>query len=443
MASVLIVASGEEDRRFLQSALEGHQLWFASTAEEALSSAKVEAPQILLADFRTIGAESDLFRTAAERHPRVHRLLWAQHDDLPTILQTRQSKLVARILPKPGKAWNLQKAVNELFADRATAGDAHPGSWEEAHELIRGTALRAVRIPGSVLRSLPPEAAHLQMEFVIVRDAKFEQFRAASFESWGEPIRRRGWNPWGDAHPVERLFGRVGRKQDVFVRAVGDGASHVYLALLPWARRGESRLTILLGIQTPEEPAPHRAALESVHTEVTQQLSQFFVPALAEEASRIPAAQYLPEYDWVVTRSYVGADRRRAPTSFANPHVMLGRRKYVPRALAALADVFVDRFAPWVLACFAAYLVLAVADSILTWHYVRSGAAIELNPLIRPLLEGSPWLFFLAKNAAAIAVFLVIARFQFFRIGRWFVYATVAAYALLDAYWIWLLTASS
>lgn len=437
--TLLLVVDSEADRAHLQSALRDHRLLFAGSAAEALERITREAPQLLIVDFGLIGSEGDLLRRLSEEHAGVPRVLWAAHTDLQEIVRMRANLLVSRILPKPGQPWAIQRVVDQLLTEvPAEEGAGELPDLESALALLHWTAVRAARLPGSVLRPLPAEARHLQLEFVANRDVRLEFFEKNVFPRWGKPIRR-SWAFWRASSPIARLFGRIGREQQIIARRVAGGTADAYLAILPWSRRGEGRATVLVGLRVDEFRPALREALERTHQGITQQLSQFYVPELAAEARERAPAQYLPEYDWVVAKAYVGADRRRAPTSFANPHVMLGRRKYVPASLVGLANTFVDRLEPWVIICFLVYVVLAIIDSVLTWKLVSAGVVVERNPLLRPLLAGSPWVFFAAKNAVAITVFLVVARFQLFRVGRFAVFGAVGGYLLLDLYWFGLL----
>src|SRR5207248_6860411 len=129
-------------------------------------------------------------------------------------------------------------------------------------------------------------------------------------------------------------------------------------------------------------------------------------------------------------------DRRRRATGLFNRFIFLGRRRRVPSRIARTTDSFTDIPQPRVWKYAAAYLVLALVDTVLTWVCVRSGRVREANPLLRPLVLHAPWAFLFVKNAVAVFAFLLVVRFQLFRMGMWFVRATVLAYLLLDLYWV-------
>src|SRR5207253_7307691 len=127
------------------------------------------------------------------------------------------------------------------------------------------------------------------------------------------------------------------------------------------------------------------------------------------------------------------------PTSFFNRFIFFGRRRRVPSRIARATDAFTDVPHPRVWRYAAAYVLLAAIDTFLTWSAVRSGLVREANPLLRPLVLHHPWLFLVVKNAIAVGAFLAVVRFQLFRYGMWALRAAVAAYLLLDVYWVWLL----
>jgi len=111
----------------------------------------------------------------------------------------------------------------------------------------------------------------------------------------------------------------------------------------------------------------------------------------------------------------------------------------VPSRLARATDQFADVPHPRVWLYFAAYFVLALVDTALTWHCVRTGIVREANPLLRPPVLHHPWVFLLVKNAIAVAAFLAVSRFELFRLGLWALRAAVLGYFLLDVYWAVLL----
>jgi hypothetical protein len=161
-------------------------------------------------------------------------------------------------------------------------------------------------------------------------------------------------------------------------------------------------------------------------------MGEFAVPRLDEQT--LDKARYVPDYDWVVTAQYAGPDRRAKPTGFANSFLVFGKRKELPGGLET-GGGFVDRFKPWVLAAFAAYLLLSSIDTVLTWVIIGGGRAQELNPVLRPLIGTHPVAFVVVKNLFSIGSFFCVARFQLFRLGKLLVAANLLLYVVLDLYW--------
>jgi hypothetical protein len=226
-------------------------------------------------------------------------------------------------------------------------------------------------------------------------------------------------------------------EQEVYASRVGDENRWVYLAFLPWRR--EPRVTAVVGICEDPPTAETRNLLVDVHRRAVSETAELHLPRLLFGDEATGPGQTVLEYDWVVTDTYAGPDRRRRRTPFLSRYLVRGRRWRVPSRAARTRDAFVDRVAPWVRSYALAYFVLAALDTALTWWYVRRGLVDELNPVLRPLVLHHPWLFLATKNALAAAAFAGVTRFHLFRIGRVVLGVAVACFALVDAYWLWLL----
>jgi hypothetical protein len=83
---------------------------------------------------------------------------------------------------------------------------------------------------------------------------------------------------------------------------------------------------------------------------------------------------------------------------------------------------------------------LSALDAFLTLRGVRARLFAELNPLAAWLITRSSAAFVLAKMALALGGFWVLARQRSSDVARVLLAAGLAAYAALDAYWIYLLT---
>lgn len=401
---------------------------------------------VVLAAFRLPGGGTalPLLREARDRCPGARRVLLAAHDDLPDLLAAAGPGLVDKVLPLGARPEKVRKALAELLSPdevSVSVSRARGLDWMAAEELLRWTAVRFTRAKGVVLRALPKERGVLQQQFVLLQARRNEQLRQDLLAQWLWPLKPRGAAPARKdrGHPVLRRLGRLTEEAEVYARQVGKQDAWVWVALLPWRR--EPRLTAVLGVEVPAgPPRPElRALLEEVHRRALDEVTDFPLPDLGagEEASGV--GQPLLEYDWVATPDYVGPDRRRAPTTFLNRYVLVGRRKRVPSRLRHLTESFADRFSADVWWYLAAFVPLALLDTALTWVHVRSGAVREMNPLLRPLVLHAPWAFVAAKNAIALGAFFVVARFRLFRLGLSFLRLTVGLYLLLDLYWLALL----
>jgi ABC-type amino acid transport system permease subunit len=116
----------------------------------------------------------------------------------------------------------------------------------------------------------------------------------------------------------------------------------------------------------------------------------------------------------------------------------LGSRREGEQSFAA-----VDWHHPQWLAVAMLTLLMCVADALLTITLLQRGA-YEANPLMEPLVDGSPLVFATIKfglTATGLVVLILLARVRLFRnVPVAFVlYAVLAAYAVLIGYELWLL----
>jgi hypothetical protein len=59
--------------------------------------------------------------------------------------------------------------------------------------------------------------------------------------------------------------------------------------------------------------------------------------------------------------------------------------------------------------------------------------------VLRALVLHRPWLYLATKNLLVSLVFLGVARFHLFRVGRLLLGAAVLCFLLVDVYWLWLM----
>ena len=438
---VLLVDGDDARRAALLAALHGFEVVAAS--DEASARAAIDARhfELLLSQSRLPGTTGlALARVHAERSPGARRILLAAYEEVPEILGERGGELLFKVIPQSPRAEKLRRLVAEALRGHeevSVSGVSGTGtlSRQEAEELGRWTAARLTQVQGVVIRQLPQDPLDLELQFVVLRTNRLEALRRDLVKRWLWPLKPRGGKPAPDdrRHPVLRRLGSLSAQSEVYAQPTANGA-FLYLALLPWS--GESRVTCALGLCTQAPNRELRAIVESAHRSALDEVAEFPVPQLGPDDEVSGAGQPILEYDWIATPDYVGPDRRRAPTSFLNRHIFVGRRKRVPSLLRRKGNWFTDRPPPFVWRYAAAYVALALIDTLLTYQCVRDGTVREANPFLRPLVLHAPVTFFIAKNGIALLAFLVVLRFHLFRRGLHLLRATVLGYLLLDLYWL-------
>jgi Domain of unknown function (DUF5658) len=148
----------------------------------------------------------------------------------------------------------------------------------------------------------------------------------------------------------------------------------------------------------------------------------------------------------------VSADRRRPADRRKRTLRALIYGSFHPRRLGSRRDgeqsfAAVDWHHPQWLAVAMLTLLMCVADALLTITLLQRGA-YEANPLMEPLVHGSPLAFASIKfglTAGGLIVLILLARVRLFRnVPVAFVlYAVLVAYAVLIGYEVWLLEALS
>jgi CheY-like chemotaxis protein len=434
-----VVAGEPSSRRRLVGALAEFAPVDVAGADAALALLARQQIDLVLCEYQLPeGTGLELLRACQAQHPAMRRLLIASYADLPSIVRARGSGVVERVIQKATRAEAVRRIVAESLGcapPPRVQGGSHVAP-QEMEALLRWTAERVAQVPGVVIRQMPPEGAALRLEFVLPGGADCDVFRREVVTRWLWPVKPRGGPalPEDAGHPVLEHLGEMQDAHEVYARRIGDEGLYAYLALFPW--RNEERVTAAFGLYRPSSVELLRPLLVSLHHVAVEEVAELHLPILPPENEATGPGDSVLEYDWVVTKSYVGPDRRSQPTPFWSRFTLVGRRRYVPSRVARTADTFVDRLLPWARWYAAGYLLLSAIDTGLTWWCVRHGIVKELNPLLRPLLHERPWLFLAWKNLFTVLVFVVAARFQRFRIGRYLLATPVAAFAILDLYWL-------
>ena len=123
-------------------------------------------------------------------------------------------------------------------------------------------------------------------------------------------------------------------------------------------------------------------------------------------------------------------------------HGNFARRRHAPRRSAERHAVVTDWFHPQWLAVAMTVLLLSVADAFLTLTLISHGA-VEVNPLMDPLVRGSGHGFAYWKiglTSASVVTMTVLARLRVWgRTVGSILYLALAAYAVLVIYELFLL----
>jgi hypothetical protein len=382
-------------------------------------------------------------RALRARAPSLRCVLLADYADLPEIVGARARGLLSRVIPNgaaaPALAAGLRAALEQEEEPSSSRSTVRGEAGDALDALIHFSATRLAQVQGAIVRPLAPDPRALQLQFVLRGEKRIESLRRDLNRRWGLPIKARGGDlatRWR-GHPAPKRLGRLTGEAELWCVQPEGEPSCAYLALLPWSR--EPRLTAVVGLVAPGASASAAGLLADAHRQALSALAEFSLPAAPETVRDERLGTAAPEYDWIVTNTYVGLDRRQAPTTLLNRFIFFGRRRHVPARLLRATDSFTDRPSRRVLPWFILYIAFATVDTVLTWWCVRTGLVRESNPLLRPLVLHHPAVYLLVKNGLALLAFLVIARFQLFRIGGLLLTAAVLAWVALDLYWLALL----
>ena len=132
------------------------------------------------------------------------------------------------------------------------------------------------------------------------------------------------------------------------------------------------------------------------------------------------------------------SDRRRRPTRMLSRYTLVGRRRGNRRATDPQSNYFVDFARGSNLVALILVLLLILADTVSTLHIVNRGGG-EANPLMRWMLELSPFWFAFVKTASALAAFLLLGVHVKWSIGRRLTALLLLAYGALIVWHVTLL----
>jgi DNA-binding NarL/FixJ family response regulator len=436
----LLIVSADPSRA---AGLEGFEVRRATDADGALELLRTKDADLVLADYRLgTGSGLDLFRKLEDERFGARRVLATAYGDLPELAAARENGLLSRVVPEGVPASTLAATLREVFsgARETTASTARPSfKRTDIAALLEWTAAEASKVRNVVVRGLPEDVTEAQAQWVMPARSSLEAFRQAAVSKWHLPLKTRD-APLSSAfasHPVAAWLGGLSERAEVFCRKVDGEEVYAYLALLPWTK--EPRVTCVVGVATETPSAQWRIAVDAAHARSLTSVATFPLPNVPHDEEASGLGQLVPEYDWVVTKAYAGKDRRRGETAFLGKHAFVGKRARVPSRIPGRLGVFADRLSPLAAKALIAWAALTLCDAVLTWRFAGSKVA-ELNPLMGALLSKGPWAFFAIKQTAALGSFLLVTRFEHARAGRWTAVALLAAFAAVDAWWLYLLT---
>ena len=417
--------AAEEEPSWLEPLRQGHEIVLVGSADAAQA-------QLAARTFAAVVAESalggvDFLAWCREHHPSVRRVLLAAYDSLPSIMLAEGRSAIEHLVPKPPHPASLAKLLNELVADAPVTSAPMPG-----YALLVKTVRALVAERGVVIRHLPRDGETTQLQLVLPNNAATEDMRVRMPIDWGWPVKPKGARTTRKhrAHPIVKSFGGyLSEDQELYVQTLDDGLC-VYMAFLPWARRPD--VTVAIGFAGSDAAAANEE-LASLHDLAVTETLEFPLPA--PTAGPFLAAGY----DWVVTRDYVGPDRRGRETSFANRYMFIGRRRTRLANLPQAMMPFVDQLTTEAALLGIAYLAFSAFDTLATLWFVSRGTFAELNPILRPLVAPHPWQFLLAKNLCSMTALVIMVRFHLLRAARVVLWLNAAAYAGLVVYWLHLM----
>jgi hypothetical protein len=110
-------------------------------------------------------------------------------------------------------------------------------------------------------------------------------------------------------------------------------------------------------------------------------------------------------------------DRRRRPTRMLSRYTLVGRRHRNRRTTDPQASYYVDFPRGSILLVVILLLLMILADTVSTLHIVNRGGG-EANPIMRRMLDLSPFWFAFVKVANALAAFILLGVHCKFRLMR-------------------------
>ena len=360
----------------------------------------------------------------------TRRFAAAAYGELPELVRAVDEGIVERVLARPVEGAQLVRAIfgvdpSESVISRRALNAPGELSASVVDERLRQLVTRIVDIPTAVIRPIAANEQVPTVQLVVPVTEDVLELKRDFPRLLGWPLKAGG-SAMGRAyrkHPLRRVLGSLSEAQEVYCLG---RENFGYVACFPW--QGGEKVTFVIGYCDADAGRVAR-----LHEHAVAQAVEFPLPSRHQQS---PLLFYDPDYDWVITRNYVGPDRRRKRTTFLNRYTFRGRRRaLIPNEFRS-AGAFVDGAPRWAWVGAAVFMLLFAIDTAMTARCVGSGGVAELNPAMRWALQQGLVAFLTAKTLMAVGVMLILLRWHLWRPGRWIFGACVAVYAAIDVNWL-------
>jgi|GEM_PF-2229524 len=366
----------------------------------------------------------------AARDHDARRFAAATYEELPTLVRVVPEGIVDRVLARPVEGAQLARVLlgedpSESVVSRRALNAPAELSEAAVDERLRRLVARIVDIPTAVIRPIAANERVPTLQLVVPVTEDLLELQRDLPRLLGWPLKSRG-SAMGRAyrkHALRRILGNLSEAQEVYCLGRDNFA---YLACFPW--QDGDKVTLVIGYRDPTS-----RRVTTLHQHAVAHAIEFPLPSRHRKS---PLMFYDPDYDWVITKHYVGPDRRRKRTTFLNRYTFRGRRKaLIPNEFRS-AGTFVDSAPRWAWIGALVFIALFAVDTAMTAEWVGAGRVGELNPAMRWALQRGLVAFVTAKTLLAAGVVLVLLRWHPWKPGRWIFAACLVAYAGIDINWV-------
>lgn len=361
------------------------------------------------------------------------RIVASTYDELPAVIRIAEEGVIQRVLAMPVEGTQLVRVIfgedpSESVIGRRALNAPTELSEAAVDQRLQQVVTRIVGIPTAVIRPIAANEQVPTVQLVVPVTEDLLELQRDFPRLLGWPLKASG-SGVGQAyrqHPVRKILGDLSEAQAVYCLGRDNFG---YVACFPW--QDGDKVTLVIGFRDAQSPR-----VAALHEHAVAQAIEFPLPTRHQQS---PLLFYDPDYDWVITKNYVGPDRRRTRTSFLNRYAFRGRRKaLIPNEFRS-AGAFVDNAPAWAWIGAAVFMVLFAVDTVMTAQCVGTGSVAELNPAMRWALRQGLVPFLTSKTLLAVGVVLVLLRWHLWRPGRWIFATCLVLYAIIDVNWLLLL----